>query len=866
LTRLNAIGFAVWLLLLCLPANAATGLDEAAPGLDEAAPGLDVSDIQQKKWDELVYPFLKKHCLECHGAKEPKGEFRVDAQLQKDFLMPAVRAHWSEVANVLNSHEMPPVEKPQPDVADVAKVVDWITQNVVQAELSLRENSVVMRRLNRAEYQNTIRDLVGVEFDISGFPEDPTASGFDNIGSTLSLTPTQLELYLEAARQIIDSAFVDGPRPPKVLWRFEAESGDSDANRVKIGGQNPIVNGGVSPVEKGFKRIHHNSWDRTFNVRDFAMKHAGAYLLRIKAGSHIPSRQIVVDFARKQLEARYEKDLKQNPGGRKWIEQSRDMDLEHFRNDAMYTYGAARMKVIQDIGGQPKTIAELDVPSTADKPQVYTIPLAFGTQKAGVTIEYAYTIPKVLENFWMQNMDDFPRPELLLDWMELEGPIHDTWPTASQSRLMPVRIDASNENQEVAAAIIRFARNAFRRPVSTKDVAPYVRLYFDQRKQGQSPIDAYQSALVNILISPHFLYLVEKGGTNDEGPYRKITEHELATRLSYFLWSSQPDSELARYADQKTLSEPNVLMEQVRRMLEDKKSESLVKNFTDQWLGLRQVGTNPPANDLYPHYDRHLEASMIEEARATFRTILREKRNAMDFVDASYVVINERLARFYGIGNVRGDEFRVVELEPGHPRGGVLTQASMLSITSNGTRTSPVKRGTWVLKNILGQDPGLPVANAGDIAPKVPGIDKATVRKRLEIHRELPQCARCHSKIDPLGLALENFDASGYYREQEGFGYKGRIQKEDPPIDAKAKLPNGTAINGASELKKALRAEEDSFLRCLTGKLMTYALGRELTLADQPTVNEISDKVKTQNHRLDALILLIVQSESFQRY
>ena len=301
-------------------------------------------------------------------------------------------------------------------------------------------------------------------------------------------------------------------------------------------------------------------------------------------------------------------------------------------------------------------------------------------------------------------------------------------------------------------------------------------------------------------------------------------------------------------------------------MIDDPKSEALVENFSDQWLSLREIGANPPAVELYPHYDRHLENSMREEGHALFRTILRERRPLLDFIDPEYTVINERLARFYEIDGVRGDTFRVVSATNAGTRGGVLTMSGMLAVTSNGTRTSPVKRGTWILKNILGTDPGLPVANAGDIAPKVPGIDKATVRQRLEIHRQLPQCARCHNKIDPLGLALENYNASGQYRTQEGFGYQGRIERDDPRIDASSKLPDGTPIDGASGLKRALRAEQDAFLKCLTQKMLTYALGRELTLADQPTVKSIVEQTKQQGSTLNRLIEAIATSDSFRNH
>jgi hypothetical protein len=355
------------------------------------------------------------------------------------------------------------------------------------------------------------------------------------------------------------------------------------------------------------------------------------------------------------------------------------------------------------------------------------------------------------------------------------------------------------------------------------------------------------------------LYLTE---TTKVG--QPLNDFELANRLSYFLWSSMPDKELLSLAFERKLHNPDVLSAQVDRMLADVRSEAFVTNFAGQWLGLREVGANPPAADLFREYDRHLETSIVEESKSFFREILHNDLSAMNFIDSEFVVINERLARFYGIDNVRGDHFRKVTVPKDVERGGVMTQASVLAITSNGTRTSPVKRGTWILKNILGTDPGLPVANAGEIAPKVPGIDKATVRQRLEIHRELPQCARCHNKIDPLGFALENFDASGDYRLREGFGYQGRVQRDDPEIDASSKLPDGTAIVGANGLKKALMKKENLFLNCLAHKMFTYAIGRELTLADEPHVKSAVIAMKSEQKTLRSLLKSIVTSDLFR--
>lgn len=816
---------------------------------------------------QSVQSVLSRFCYDCHRDAQSDNTFRIDASQPLDFLNPSTRSHWSEIVNVLNSHEMPPEDSPQPTPDEAASIVDWITAQIVAAELQLRENQVVLRRLNRIEYKNTIRDLVGIDFDVSGFPQDPPAGGFDNIGAALSLSPMQLELYLDAAERILNAAIVEGDAPPTLRWRFEVDSGNDDSNRVRIDGQNPIVNGGNNPVVDGFKQLHHASWDKTLNVRDFALKHPGTYTVRIRAYGVIPNRERVVASASAALERRFQEQMKENPKGEKWHREAVERDLKHFQTDRIYDYGPPRLKLIQDLAGQPKTIAEFDVDASHDAPKTYEISVPFTTDRAGLTIEYAYAIPSVLENFWMQNHDSFARPELYVDWMEIEGPIHPEWPPPSHRRCIPetIDLDAPPETlkQQIETTIGRFVRRAFRRPVSREEVALYVQRYWQCRSQQLSHLDAMRTALSAVLVSPHFLFLAEPAAPKDD---RRIPPHALACRLSYFLWSAPPDRELMQSANDGRLLEPSVLQEHITRMLADPKSEALIENFCDQWLSLREIGANPPAIDLYPHYDRHLEVSMREEGRALFRTILRERRDLLDFLDPDYVVINERLARFYEIDDVRGDAFRVVPLPDSRTRGGILTQSGMLTITSNGTRTSPVKRGTWILKNVLGTDPGLPVANAGDIAPKVPGIDKATVRQRLEIHRQLPQCARCHDKIDPLGLALENYNASGQYRTQEGFGYKGRIEPDDPRIDASAKLPNGTPIDGPVELKRALRAQHDAFLKCLTQKLLTYALGRELTLADQPAIASIVQQTKQQGNTLDRLIEAIATSDPFRNH
>ena len=825
----------------------------------------------------VAAPFLQKHCYRCHGGEKQEADFRIDTQLNADLSDLENRQRWAEVVDVLNSHSMPPQDEPQPDAVETATIVDWATEQTRQAELVSRSSLIVLRRMNRAEYHDTIRDLVGIDFDTSGFPEDPPAGGFDNNGSALTVSPLLIELYYEAARKILDRAIVTTQKPESIRWRFEPETGDSDSNRVEYAGQRVIVNGGKNRTKDGFRIIHHDSWDKTINARDFALPEVGEYIIRVRAAGTVPIREQIVESARAILQDRLDKQLKEKPEGEKWHRQQFERDLKHFQAHRMYDYGPPRARLTLTLGGQPKVIGEFDVDASPADPQVTEFQVRCTTERAGVTVDYAYSIPRDLENFWFQSHDDFARPELYVDWVEIEGPINPAWPPKSHTKLLGDVAHGSktpgdtDDDTRAKGVIQRFMKLAFRRPVTMAEVDKKMALFESAQETMNVFEEAIKVPLISILVSPSFLYLTEPETTefaaeNESAApaVRLLTAHQLATRLSYFLWSTMPDAELASFADSGAILDENQLKNQVDRMLADARSEAFVKNFAGQWLGLRDVGANPPAEDLYPQYDRHLETSIVAESESFFRELLHNDLDVMNFVKSDFVVINERLARFYGIDGVKGDEFRRVSVPDGVLRGGILTQASMLTTTSNGTRTSPVKRGTWILKNILGMDPGLPVANAGEIAPKVPGIDKATVRQRLEIHRTLPQCARCHNRIDPLGFALENFNACGEYREREGHGYKGRIEQNDPVIDASSKLPDGTEITGLRDLQNSLLEKDDAFLKCLAGKIMTYALGRENGLADNSEIAGIVVGLNQNGRTLRSLLTAVVVSETFR--
>jgi Protein of unknown function (DUF1587)./Protein of unknown function (DUF1592)./Protein of unknown function (DUF1595)./Protein of unknown function (DUF1588)./Protein of unknown function (DUF1585). len=814
----------------------------------------------------LARPFLDAYCVPCHGggAGAKGGSFRADAAgLRDDFDAPGTRAKWAEVVNVLNSHAMPPKGSPQPPPAEVARFVDWITERTVRAEAARREQGApTLRRLTRDEYRNTVRDLTGVDFDVSGFPADPPAGGFDNNARALTVSPLHVELYASAARQILDRAlFEEGaPRPTPIHWHFDPKVVPGDSRRIRLDENNrgAIINGGNNREEGDLVVVRTDGWDKSVNARDFRVPREGIYIVRLRAAARVPSRAEVVASAEKVLAKRRDDQMRENPQRAKWHEEGYQRDLQHFRTDPMYDYGPPRVKLVQQLGSQPRTVAEFDVDAPPSAPKVYEFRVPFTTEPAGLTWWNSYSIPRVLENFWFQGDDRFARPELLVDWFEIEGPVYDAWPPSSHTRILfPSPLRQTDERAYARQVIARFLRKAYRRPVTDAEVDAKLALYDRIRKEAPF-LEAIKAPLTAALASPNFLFLTEPAGP------RRLNSHEVAARLSYFLAGTMPDAELTKLADADALRDPAELKRQTNRLLNSPHVETFVRRFAGQWLGLGQVGANPPAPDLYPSYDRHFETSIVAESEAFFAEILRHDLDAFCLIRSDFAVVNERLAREYGIPNVRGDHFRRVPVPPGVRRGGVLTQASVLTITSNGTRTSPVKRGAWVMKTLLDADPGLPVADAGEIAAKVEGIEKATVRKRLEIHRTRPQCARCHSRIDPLGFALENYNAAGIWRDREGFGYKGRVERDDPLVDASSELPDGTRIEGVEGLQAAILARGDDFLRGLATKMLTFALNRELGVADRPLVSAAVAHMKKNKRTLRSLVEFIVLSDAFR--
>ena len=732
-----------------------------------------------------IQPLLTKHCLECHNGDDPDVELELHTFRTAESVT-ANRKTWGKVLTMLRGGRMPPEDEPRPPKAKVQAAIAWLEETLSYVDCSNADpGRVTIRRLNRIEYQNTIRDLLSVEFDATAdFPADDVGYGFDNIGDVLSLSPVLMEKYLAASEQIAGKAIVT--------------AGADAAKTVRADGSDLKRSGNGGAGRDGGQMLYSTGEI----TASFKIALAGEYLIRTRA----------------------------------YGDQAGDEP--------------ARMQARID----GREVTTFDVKATSDKPADYdhTMKLAVGTRRIAMAFVNDYYHPKDPDP---NNRDR----NLIVLSIELIGPLNvrpEDYP-ASHRRIFFVGPGDKLTRAEAAEKIVRrFASRAFRRPATDREISRLLKLYLLARKDGGNFEQGIQLALTAVLTSPHFLFRFESDPPpNAKQQIRLLSEYELATRMSYFLWSSMPDKRLFQQAFKGTLRKN--LDSEVRRMLADPKATALVDNFAMQWLQLRNLPTSTPDKKLFPKFNERLRADMRTESMRFFSGIIREDRSVLELVDADYTYLNERLARHYGISGVSGEEFRKVALKgDAARRGGVITQAAVLTVTSNPTRTSPVKRGKWVLENILGTPPPPPPPNVPELIEDAKLAETASLRKRLEMHRSNPGCAVCHRDMDALGFALENFDAVGAWRTKDG--------KFD--IDAAGELPGGAKFNGAADLKKLLRSvKKDSFVRCLTEKMLTYGLGRGVEFYDKCAVDKIAAALAKNDHKFSTLVMEIIKSDPFQK-
>jgi len=746
-----------------------------------------------------LHEFVESHCVECHDNATKTGDLALDDLVAVD--IGRNQRTWEQVVRKLASRQMPPPESERPNEKEYDAAIAWLT-SALDSSAAAHVNpgkSETFRRLNRTEYQNAIRDLLALDIDVASLlPPDEASHGFDNI-TVSDLSPAQLNGYLSAAQKISRLAIGRSPaKPGEETFRVRPDV----TQDVHIEGL-PIGTRGGTLISYNFPQ------DGEYEVQVRLMRDRNEEV----EGLHEPHElEVLLDRERVKL---FTVTPPEKAAGQPGVDGNLNA---RFRTTAgPHNVGAtfvAKLDSLQDTKRQPLNVHFNYYRHPRIGPAVYQVSII--------------------------------------------GPFEATGPgdTPSRERIFICRPADGDKNSEKECAkriLMNLIRRAYRRPVDEQDLKKPMELYRTARADGD--FDAgIELALSAILVNPQFLFHIERNPPNvPPNTAYKIDDVELASRLSFFLWSSIPDDELLDLAASGELSRGDILEQQVRRMLVDKRSHALVTNFAGQWLYLRNLDAVNPDMRLFPDFDDNLRQGMRQETELFFDNIVREDRSVLEFIKSDYTYLNERLAKHYGIPHVYGSHFRRVPLDKSSHRGGLLRQGSILAVTSYATRTSPVIRGQWILKNLVGAPPPPPPANVPALKDNTVS-STLSVRERLEQHRADPACASCHQMIDPVGFALENFDAVGRWRESE----------EGKPVDATGGFIDGSEFAGVSGLEHALLNRPELFVRTLTEKLMTYALGRGVEYYDAPAIRKIVADIRDNDYHFSQLVIGIVRSTPFQ--
>lgn len=827
-----------------------------------------------------IQAYLKQHCHQCHGESKQKADRRLDQFPTEQALDEDARDLLEEALDAMNRGEMPP-RKPdvaEPSSSQTRKVIAWITKYLELTEKAEKSSTTVLRRLNRFEYVRTIRDLLGVDiesFDPTGdFPPDAKLHGFDNNGEALTLSDYQLKRYLEVAEAYLDQAcFFDRPSPETTNWSYTGKDfngvlsyqrapvtwrliipADSPANQMKLGDYVEIGHG--QPSER------HPNFVTGF-VRQGGVPADGWYQISIKAAA---ANRLTHGYDHTEFERYQQEPLKLAlwiaPEARLLNKNAADQrrlaevwDLPDGQPAVFSTKVWLRQGAVPFVSWANGISSKGNIRRVAEKhhPEVIR---ATDTQLDAAKLgdPAAQSLVKELSRNDNNPLlsERYQGPRVRVWNMDIEGPIHEQWPPKSHQLLFGHELDATQV--DLNELVLRFAKRAFRQPVKAEDVHHYVQYMRDRIATGNRHERAIKLGLTAILTSPRFLYLDE----GDEQLGASLSHHELATRLSYFLWSSMPDEHLTKKADAGDLGNHNLTTE-TERMLAIPKAEAFVEHFTDHWLGIDTLGSMPPDPKAFDRYYKdRLETFFKQETRLFFADLIKENGSILNLLDSDYSFLNGALAQHYRIEGVTGEEFRKVHFKPKHHRGGLLGHGSVLTLTANGIETSPVVRGVWVMENILGTPPSPPPPDVEPLEPDTRGA--VTIREQLRKHRSVAACADCHSRIDPAGFALEFYDPIGGYRSH----YNSRAAR-NPPVDGSGKLVSGETFQNEQDFKKLLLARKDRFTEALTARLLSYATGREMTFRDDAEIKKIAIDCANRGYGLRDLITGVVNSSIFQQ-
>ena len=782
--------------------------------------------VAQGNETDLLESTVRRYCVTCHNDRLRTAEFSLDGVDLSD--LGGHAEEWEKVINKLRTRTMPPVGRPRPDIETYDALASWLESELDQyaAERPNPGRTEAFHRLNRAEYANAIRDLLVIDVDVNELlpADDIDQYGFDNMADVLTVSPALMERYLSAARKIGRLALGEEPLGPAT----ETYS----VNILNV--QDDRMGDDVPFGSRGGLGIRHY-----FPVD-------GEYDLAVTLHRNY------VNYVR-GMGSRHELEVR--------------LDGELVRS---FTFGGEEPDVTQapaSYGGNQFGDPEWEEYMLfADANMRVRFPATAGPHVVSVTFVRRFTEPEGVlqprQSSFAVAVNEMRDGNAAVDKVAIGGPYVSHGPGDTPSRraifsCQPATNSNSDEEHCAQEILSGLARRAYRRPLEEFDLSTLMNFYRMGRSDGS--FDAgIQLALERLLISPDFLFRVERDPIDsDPGTIYALTDLEIASRLSYFLWSSGPDDELLVLAERSRLNDPEILEQQVMRMLADPRATALVQNFAGQWLYLRNLRGAVPDPLVFPEFDENLREAFAKETEMFVESLLREDTSVLDLLGADYTFVNERLARHYGIPGIYGSHFRRVSLDPdmAERRGGIFGHGSLLTVTSYPNRTSPVLRGKWVLTNILGTPPPAPPADIPDLPDRGENGEAATVRDRLARHRESPACSVCHAPMDPLGLALENYDAVGHWRT---------TGEAELPIDSSGNLPDGTVFEGPMGLRTLLLERRDQFVGTFTEKLLAYALGRGPEYYDRPTVRAITRAAASDNYRWSSIIVGIVQSTPFR--
>lgn len=776
-----------------------------------------------------IGPILKAHCVGCHGPEKAKARLRIDT-LSPNLLEGKDVAWWLEVLSVLGNGEMPPPDKSELSAEDRTKAIEWLSREIRMASTARRATGghSSFRRMTRYEYNYALQDLLGIPGDFARDlpPEAHSEDGFANSSETLHMSVSQLETYRRIARNALMRATVRGPQPPVLYWGVTMEA----ASRIDWEKRKPS------------RRRHRDAYFKELSsglTAEHSWNYRGAKYAH-KPTDNRPSvpessdrvaiipegETLIVELGEKIPD---EGTLRVRVRASRRSEDDRIPSLQLEFGWKASNEGRARLRVSTE-----------DIPITAgpSKPEFYQfdVPLADIYPRNSVRkTSRLGSMPNPSEYIRFVN-SSASRGDIQIDYVEVATPVYDQWPPDSHQQIFFTSSSRNNESDYAKEILTAFMSRAWRRNAGTEEIAQKLRLFGSIRKSCDTFEEAIVEVLATVLSSPEFLYL-ERG--------------DIASRLAAFLWCSVPDGRLLELANKRQLSQPDIVAEEVRRMLADPRSDRFAKHFVHQWLGMQLLDFRKFDRDSDPL----VKEAMQQEPVRFFRELLRSNASVLDFIHADYTMANERLAEHYGLSGVAGNHFRRVKLDAGPRRGGLLTQAGLLAMNSSDDDSNPLKRGIWMLENLLNDPPPPPPPVVPEIDLADPRIAKMSLKERIEDHRNHPACLACHVKIDPWGIAFENYDALGQWRDQ----VKGK------PVDASSRLFNNEPLNGIDGLKRFLLLNrQDQFVRAMTHKLTTYALGRPLTFADRTGVEEIAAQVRRQGDGLATLIRQVAASKLFR--